>query len=362
MTATTSKPFLPADPRARAAAAQQRSVDVIVKSALAMVLAAPAFRRVEDVAEELWPAEVRAISDYVTKAASAPAMTSASGWADTLGQTANAADFLFNMAGASAGATLLAKCLSFRFGRNTGVRVPSVTTSAGTTGFVAEGAPIPVKQINVSSVVLSPKHFATLIPFSREVRELSSPNIETVARIVMNDAIAMDLDVALFGNVAADATRPAGLLVGLSPLGTPSTGTPSHTEALATDVSTLAAAVASVGLNEPIYFVASPRQASALRLFLEDNPTYTVLASSALPDKSVICVASNAICSALDPAVRFEIASDGAVVMDTAPGTPLSGVTRSLFQTDTVVLKMVFNMCWALRSPSGLAYMTAVNW
>jgi len=74
--------------------------------------------------------------------------------------------------------------------------------------------------------------------------------------------------------------------------------------------------------------------------------------------------------SALDPAPRFEVRDGGALVMDTAPaafgtvGSPavVGAPAISPWQTDRIGLKVRMEVSWALRSATGLAFMSAVNW
>ena len=84
----------------------------------------------------------------------------------------------------------------------------------------------------------------------------------------------------------------------------------------------------------------------------------------------MISVAANSIASATDPMPRFDLSDQGTEHLDSAPqpiGTPgspnvVAAVTVSLFQTDMLSLKMVFEMSWCLRHASGLAWMRAVIW
>ena len=78
-----------------------------------------------------------------------------------------------------------------------------------------------------------------------------------------------------------------------------------------------------VAANGEIIFVCSPKQASTLRLRTFGFP-YLVLVSSALPDKTVICIAANAIASATDPLPRFDLADQTTYVDARRPGTDIN--------------------------------------
>ena len=102
-----------------------------------------------------------------------------------------------------------------------------------------------------------------------------------------------------------DATRPPGLMVGISAL-TPSANA-DHDQACTEDTVKLAASVRAVAGNGEVVFVASANQFE--RLYQRFGFPYPVLNSNALPDKTVICIAANCIASATDPrrASTFQI-------------------------------------------------------
>ena len=88
----------------------------------------------------MWP------SDLVLRAATAPAMTSTAGWAAELVQTL-VADGLRALGPASAGALLLQQGLVLSFEGHGAISAPGLVAEYGNAGFVAEGEPIPVRQL-----------------------------------------------------------------------------------------------------------------------------------------------------------------------------------------------------------------------
>ena len=124
-----------------------------------------------------------------------------------------------------------------------------------------------------------------------------------------------------------------------------------------------------VAANGPVFFIASPKQAARMR-FSSQLKDFEVFASSALADKTVIAIAQNCLVSAIDPALRFERASEATLHMETVPaqvgtvGSPnvVAAPLTSLWQTDKIGLKVRMEVSWALRSATGLAFMNAVNW
>jgi hypothetical protein len=339
------------------------SGDLFVRSATASLYAYAHNEFVTDIIKRHY-ADDRSV-EPVTKAAVSPATITGSGWADPLAMTVNA-DFFLNIGGASAFSAVAARCLSLKFNGATGIKVPVVTTSATGAGFVQEAAPIPVRILSIGAgVTLLPRTFATICVFSRDIFEHSVPGIEGLVRQVVTEDIGLAADSYAFDATAGDAVRPAGLLNSIVATSPSAAGD----WAMINDVETLAAAVAPTAGNNQILFVASPKQAVRMQISSQLR-NVTVFASSALADKTVLCLASNCLVSALDASPRFEVRDAATLVLrddPTAFGTVGSPATvgapaRSLWQGDEIGLKIKMEVAWALRSATGLAYMNAVNW
>jgi hypothetical protein len=168
---------------------------------------------------------------------------------------------------------------------------------------------------------------------------------------------AAALDVALFGANAATPAAPAGLRNGIAPL-TPS-ASPDALAAFYEDMATLINAVSSVGGNGPFVFVGSPgRIAGMVMRFALQPGNITVLGSTALGG-DLMAVAPAALVAALDPEPEIEASTAAELHMSDQPvpvGT--AGPARSLYQTDSVALKMRWPMSWSLRDPRAIAWLT----
>jgi capsid protein len=269
----------------------------------------------------------------------------------------------------SAGAQLLGLGLQLQFSGNAAIMVPGFVASSSKVGFVQEGAAIPVVQFSASGATLEPRKFAAITTFTREIFQHSTPTIEGLVRTVLTESLALALDTALLDTTAGDATRPPGLRFGIAPI--TASNNSATGEAIWEDVSALATAVAAIGGNNPIVFVAAPSQAVALRMRLPPSIyKVTVLATSGLADGVVLAIASNAIASALDPVPRIDRASEATLHMSDAPsqfstvGAPntVAAPSRSLWQSDTIGLRLRFEVSWGLRNAAGLAWTQNVNW
>ena len=154
---------------------------------------------------------------------------------------------------------------------------------------------------------------------------------------------------------------------GVAPL-TPSDATPSS-EAMVADLAALAGSVARVAGNGGIVFVAAARQAVAANLRLPKPLAYPVLSSSILAAGTVIALASNALVSAVDPIPRIQTGTQGAFHMEDATPAPivaedgtLAAPVRSLWQTDSIGLRMILQVAWAMRASNGVAWTQGVAW
>jgi hypothetical protein len=138
------------------------------------------------------------------------------------------------------------------------------------------------------------------------------------------------------------------------------------------DLGALAAAVAPVG-GLQIVFVANPAEAVkiVLRAGPDFNAKFPVLASNGVAAGTVIAVAVNALAVAADPAPRFERSKDATLHMeDTTPlpiGTPgspnvIAAPVRSLWQSDSVGVRLIMEVSWGLRAAGAVAFVSSVTW
>jgi hypothetical protein len=296
------------------------------------------------------------VGKLICRSAVNPAMTSTAGWAAELGIVAQA--FLETLKPMSAAAQLLGQCLSVSFNRAVSIRLPSI--APGSAQFVAEGAPIRVAAMpTAAGPTMAPYKFATIVEITNEM--LLSSNAEVLVRQALVDSTAPSLDAALLSNAAGVAgVHPAGILVGATSV-TPSTAT-TKTEAMDDDLAALVAAIAAFAGNGSVAFVCAPAQATRIMLRAQRSPG-PVLMSAALASGTVVAIATNALVSALEP-----IAIDGAKAVsvhqdDTSP-QPIgnAGPTRSLWQTDSVALRMRMPVSWCVRNAAAVAVVTATKW
>jgi hypothetical protein len=320
----------------------------------------------EDVVRRMWPKDEQTLA--IIKAATSPADTTTSGWASQLATTA-IADLVMTLGPTAAGGDLMKRAMTLEFGRTAQVNAPGiVSTAIGASAWIAQLAPIPVRQFSVGAgATLTPRKTAAAFVVTREMLEHSTPNAEKFIRAAATESIGAEIDSAMFDATAASTTRPAGLRNGV----TTTTATAGGDDlAMMKDLGALAQAVAAVG-GMNIAFVASPGEAVKIALRAGPNFKFPVLASGGLAAGFVMCVALPALVSAIDPAVRFEASKEATIHMeDTTPlaigtaGSPntVAAPTRNLFQTDCVGFKLLLEVSWGLRAANAVSWTSAVTW
>jgi hypothetical protein len=290
-------------------------------------------------------------------------MTGVTGWSAELAHKL-VFDALEGLGPSAAGAQLLLQSLVLAWDGYGLISAPGFVAGAGSAGFVAEGAPISVKQLLSAAVTLAPFKLAAISVLTRTM--IDSSNAEQLIGDTLMRSAALALDAALFGSAAATAAAPAGLLNGITAT-TPSAST-DEMGAFYEDCHSLIDSVAAVGGNGPFVLIGSPgRIGTMVMRFVLQPGNISVLAASAAGN-NLICVAPNAIVTALSPNPTVETAAAGELHMEGAAPLPIvnggapAAPSRSLFQTDSVALKMRWPISWALRDPRAVAWLTPGAW
>jgi len=302
----------------------------------------------------------------VRRAAAAPATMSGVAWADALAQR-SVFDAVQAPTSVSAAATLIGTALHVDLTGFAQVVVPGRVVDAASAGaWVREADAIPVGMLNFSSVVLEPRKLAVIKVFTREMAE--SSNIENVVRQTLSEASGLTLDAAMLSNAPSDDTRPAGLLNGVPPL----VATPAGPEAMARDLAALVSLLAINGAGANPTFIAAPAQAFAIKFAAGPYFDIPVLSSGALatasPARTVIALETSSLVTGFDSKPEFNVSRTGTLHMeDTDPehivdgGTAAAPTVRSMFQTDSLALRMLLRAAWAMRA-AHVAWVTNVHW
>jgi hypothetical protein len=324
----------------------------ITAKAKSLILRRPA----AEIAAESWPSD-RMVREIVLRTASAPAMIGVVGWAAELAHTV-VKDALEALGPASAGAQLLKASTVLTFDGNGVISAPGFVASAANAGFVAEGQPIPVRQLADAVVQMTPHKLAAIAVLSEEM--ILSSNAEQLIGDVLIRSAAAALDVALFGTAAATAAQPAGLRNGIAAL-TPSPNA-DFWEAYFEDIANGINACSPVGGNGPFALVANAGRAVQIKLRAMGEEPYEIFGSNAVGNDMLV-IAPAAIVCAIAPEPEIEIANAATLHMNDTPlpivngGAP-AAPQKSMWQTATVALKMRWPVTWALRDSRGVSWVT----
>ena len=328
--------------------------------------------------------KIRNVYDaLIGKAATVPALTSVAGWAQELVRI-DIQGFMESLQPAAVAARLFARGVSFTFGNNGIISIPSRSATPTIAGsFVGEGAPIPVRQGAFTAIQLVPKKMAVITVFSREISEHSTPQIEGLLRQAITEDTTVAIDSVLMDTNAATAVRPPGLRSGVSTL-TPTAG--GGFTAVVGDVKLLVGALTTStlgNLRNPVWLM-TPALELALRLTVAPNGTfafageigngtfagYPIIVSANVTADTLFLVDAADIVSA-SGAPRFDVSDSATVHMeDTTPlpigstGTPntVAAPVRSFWQTDTLGIRMTMPLNWSVRRTGMVQYITGVTW
>jgi HK97 family phage prohead protease/HK97 family phage major capsid protein len=327
----------------------------------------------------------RSVLEWATRAATAPAMTTVTGWAAELVQQI-VTDFMQTLMPKSVFPRLSGLGLSLEFGRNGKIIVPTRSTTPTIAGsFVGEGMPIPVRQGAFTSQTLTPKKMAVITTWTREIDEHSVPAIEGLLRDAISQDTAISLDSVLLDSNAATVVRPAGILNGVTGL-TPTAG--GGFNALVGDIKQLSGALLTGtkgNVRNPAWLM-NPQQVNSISLtaapgvgafpFREEISRgqlggWPIIDSGTVPLGEVVAIDAADFVAVGGEAPRFEISDQATLHLeDTAPadigtaGTPpvVAAPVKSLWQTDSLALRLILPINWTIRRPGVVAYVAGVTW
>jgi hypothetical protein len=339
------------------AALVARNVTALSRAVIAKA-AAKIERRSDDatILRSRWPDDP--IAPLVLRAASPP-LTLAT---DTALAPSVIADLIATLGPIGAGARLLQAGLQLVFDSVSEVYVPAFEASADKVAFVPEGAPVPVRGLTATGVLLEPRKVAAIVALTAEM--IAGSNAEALVTDALTRSVGLAIDAALFDDVPGDDVRPAGLRYGI--VATAASASTDPDQAMIDDLSALGGAVSAIG--GPIMVVASPERAVAISLRARRALPFAVLGSPAVAADDLIAVSGNGLVSAIDAMPEIEASRMATVHMNDTPapivaaGGDVAAPTRSLWQTDTIGIKLRFGASWALRDPRALAWLTTTAW
>lgn len=252
------------------------------------------------------------------------------------------------------------------------VSVPS-QTGGGKYGWVGQGAPKPVGQLQFGTATLTFAKAAGIIVITQELARFSSPAAEDVIRRDMINGMAAFLDVEFTDptKAAVAGISPGSITNGVTPITTAGT-TPANAR---TDVIALLNAIAVANLPVAgVVLIMSETNALALSAAL--NPLgqalfpgmtsgggtiqgLTVITSQAV-GTNVIALVPDAILFADDGGVTIDVSTEASVQMNDAPAAPdATTVYRSFWQDNLLGLRAERFINWKKVRTGAVQYTVA---
>jgi Phage capsid family len=304
------------------------------------------------------------VTEYLLRAATGPAETGTTGWAQPLAGVA-IYDLVATATSVSAGADIISRGLKTSLDHIAELRIPGRALSASQAGqWVPEGGAIPVRQLSFSNVtILRPRKLAVITVYTREMAENS--NIEAILRQTLTEATGIAIDGQMLSTNAGDSSKPAGLFTG-APIAAATGG---GVAAMMADLGALFGALAANGAGKSAVVVAAVPQAVGMKAMLGPQWDYPILASSQMAAGTVAVIEVASFVSGFSSTPEFSVSQIGALHMeDTAPtditgGTPSPAVPiKSMFQVDALALRTELWASFGMRAVGHTAYLTGATW
>lgn len=353
--------------------------DLIVRAGVCSLLGFMTQRDPIAVLEERYR-DHEATNTYV-RAAVDPAKTTVSGWASELIIT-DTIDFLETLTDLSFYPRLAALGFNLQFGPGRGaIKVPARSSSPSISGsFVAEGSPIPVRRVGLTSATLNPHKMGVISYFTREMAKYSTPQIEGLLRQYIREDTADTIDTLLVDATVGSTTRPAGLLYGISALAASTAG---GWRAMLEDIDTLAAPFDTAKAGRNLVLLMNKREARKLALVpgpddqigsmrkVLTEAGITPIGSVNVTAGRLILIDAADFATAADDQPEFDVSEQAVIhAEDTSPaqigtaGSPntVAAPVVSMFQTASIALRMLMDITWSMRRTGMVQWIDGADW
>jgi hypothetical protein len=327
-----------------------------LRAVTALVLAAKRNASAESILKAAWPDDRRALAVLraVVSPLSTAQMTGDFPPLDVIG--------LFrSLAPTSAALALLGRGRMVDLTGLTSVAVPSVA-SVPQAPFVAEGEPGPVVNLDFGALKIGPtRKVLIMAAVSAELENASPQGAVNIVGAILSDAVGKSLDAAAFGDSAVSAIAPPGLLHGVAPIA--ASGVASAMDALTDDLGNLVQAISDAGIDtNNVVFVAGPKEAVTLKIWVGGQFDYPILSSNALKG-SVAAFAAGALATAYQDGPQIETSNQAVLHFEDSDPQPIlaASPTRSAFQEDLIAVKVRGRAAWGVE-PGGVQIVRDVSW
>ncbi|WP_172982601.1 phage major capsid protein [Phyllobacterium sp. SYP-B3895] len=352
------------------ASRRDTATDAIVKGIVCLALAHTNGGSAVDAAGQHYPRQKTKIIDalrnprgfLIERAQTDPARTDVPNWAgDLVGS--GVYGVIQALSPRSVFSQLSAVSLSLDMSSFGSIRLPTRALPPATDNpFVGEGAPVPVRAVDLGSAVLYIWKCGVISHYTREILRRSVPSVESVLRQALAEDLATGIDAILLGDGDVSSSQPEGLLHGLTPLTASSATSPA--EAITADLMTLASAFDPAASR--IAYVMNPMQALNVRLQLTTAATLMIMESSVLPVGRVVAIDLDDLVIGTGGGAEISIVEDATIVARDDPTAVSSGgtmatPTTSLWQMALTGIRLLESIGWTTRH-GRVSFMDGVQW
>jgi HK97 family phage prohead protease len=362
-------------------------VDYLVRNGVISLFAHRLKKSADEVRVQLYGDDemTKAAWMYIQKAATVPADTTTPGWAAEL-VTQIQGDFMTPLMPHAIFPQLSARGLSLDFGRAGRIAIPTRDAASSVAGsFIGEGQPIPVRQGLFRAQIITPKKLGVITVMTREIEDHSIPAIEALLRDAISEDTGVSIDQVLLGGNAATENSPPGIRNGAVEVTATPGATPGFVE-MVKDIRGLRAALMRLtngNVRSPCWIMnpirsdgiaLTPAPGTGLFPFRDEIRAgalegWPLFESTILPEAQMMCVDAADFVTAGQGAPIFEVSDQATLHMNDVPAqivgppgpTTAASPTRSLWQTDSYALRLLYRLNWLMRRPI-VAFMSPVNW
>lgn len=250
---------------------------------------------------------------------------------------------------------------------------------AATAYWVGESKAIPATTLDFNDVTLTRKKVATIAVISKELMVESSPSAEMLVRDGLVEAAAQKLDTTFFSNSASTGTAPAGIMYNIP--ATASAGTDG--DAVANDFKEMMYRFTTAKNSGGQVVIMNPSLATGLSLLRnaldqyefpdvgEDGGTIyrkQVYTGDNINANYVIMLKPSDIYKIARGGIEVSVSTEASIEMANNPGqdtdtpTAATGKVVSMFQTESVALKVVQDMNFQRRRESAVAWISDADY
>jgi hypothetical protein len=267
-------------------------------------------------------------------------------------------DLISTLAPTSVAASLFREGLQLSFNQAGSIAVPTIIGNSTYSAFVKEGDPIPIVQGDFEPLVfLEPRKLATIVVLTTEM--ILSSNVEALIADALIRSTGMALDLALLDNLPGDDTRPAGIRYGVAPVA--ASTAPDPVAALMQDIEILRRELAETAIAHPVYVMGKTRALMAELRSTHGLAPLVILGSRALKGTMIMmAISPDNLVSVFGDKPEVMASRHTTGDMNTAPDGQF--ITRSMWQTDCVAIRIRLPVTWAVRSPLGVSWTVTTNW